>query len=160
VLVPLIVEPGQAPRLVFTVRHADLPSHPGQISFPGGKRETGDRDLVHTALREANEELGIPETRVEPLGLLDDIPSPYKYMITPVVALVRGPIEFQPSTREVAEVFSCTLERLRAPGCYVSGGTRMFFDVPYQMHEYHYESHRIWGATARMVHQLLELVAP
>ncbi len=156
VLVPIYVEPGQAPRFIFTLRHADLPSHAGQISFPGGRRDPGDVDLHSTAIRETQEEIGVPPEAIEVIGMLDDIPSPARFMITPVVGIVHGPVVITPSEREVAEVFTMTLDQLRAPDCYRTDGTRQFRDVLYIMHEYHYEGRRIWGATARMLYQTLE----
>src|SRR5512138_1389868 len=86
VLVPIVdavdcVEP----ELLFIVRKSDLARHPGQIAFPGGRAEPSDRDLAHTALRETHEELGISPDRIEVLGLLDDVPTPTQFVITPVV---------------------------------------------------------------------------
>jgi len=159
VLVPIVVEPGLSPRLLFTERRADLPTHAGQISFPGGKRDPEDVDLPATAIREAAEELGIAPASVDVLGLLDDVPTPTGFVITPVVALVRGPLTLRPSADEVESVFACALDELADPARYANGGTRTFLGVAYSMHEYRWERHRIWGATARIVHQLLSLVA-
>jgi 8-oxo-dGTP pyrophosphatase MutT (NUDIX family) len=159
VLLPIVVEPGQPERLILTVRQGDLPTHAGQISFPGGKRDPGDPDLMATAIRETAEELGIEPAAVEVLGLLDDVPTPVGFVITPVVARVRGPITLRPSTREVAEVLVCELEALARPSIYVHQGTREYLGVVYTLHEYHWHQHRIWGATARMVHQLLATLA-
>ena len=160
VLVPILCEPGAAARLVFTVRRADLPTHAGQISFPGGKRDAGDADLAATAIREASEELGIEPAAVDVLGMLDDVPTPTGFVITPVVARVRGPVELRPSVREVAETFAVPLSALADPTRHVAGGERSFLGVTYAMHSYQWEEHRIWGATARMVHDLLTLLGP
>jgi 8-oxo-dGTP pyrophosphatase MutT (NUDIX family) len=163
VLVPIVVEPGAPDRMLFTVRHADLTTHAGQIAFPGGKRDPGDVDLQATAIREAAEELGIEAASVEVLGLLDDVPTPSGFVITPVLARVRGPLELRPSANEVAAVFECDLGQLGGSDGYVDAGTRSFLGVTYAMHEYHVTArdvrHRIWGATARMVYQVLELAA-
>lgn len=158
VLVPIVCEPGAPDRLLFTVRRADLPSHAGQISFPGGKRDPGDLDLTSTACRETSEELGIAPAGVEVLGLLDDVPTPTGFVITPVVARLAGPVELRPNPAEVAVAFAAPVDELRGPGCYADGGTRSFLGVSYAMHEYHFQGHRIWGATARVVHQLLDLL--
>ncbi|HZS41202.1 MAG TPA: CoA pyrophosphatase [Polyangia bacterium] len=160
VLVPIVVEPGAPDRLLFTVRRADLTNHAGQISFPGGKRDPGDLDAQATAIREAAEELAIEPAAVEVLGLLDDVPTPSRFVITPVVARLRGPLELTPSAEEVAQVFAAPLDELGAPGCYTDGGVRSFLGITYAMHEYRWQSHVIWGATARMVHQLLAMMAP
>jgi 8-oxo-dGTP pyrophosphatase MutT (NUDIX family) len=159
VLVPILVEPSAPERVLFTVRRADLPTHAGQISFPGGKRDAGDPDLAATAIREASEELGIEPAAVDVLGMLDDVPTPTGFVITPVVARVRGPVDLRPSAHEVAETFSVPLSELANPTRHVAGAERSFLGVHYVMHEYHWESHKIWGATARMVHDLLTLLA-
>jgi 8-oxo-dGTP pyrophosphatase MutT (NUDIX family) len=158
VLVPVLVDPPHPERLLFTVRHNDLPTHAGQIAFPGGKRDPTDRDLVATALREAEEELGLPRERVEVIGPLDDVPTPTGFVITPVVALVLGAIELRPNRDEVIEFFSAELTGLADERCHLVEGTRHFLGVEYPMHTYRWGRHRIWGATARIVHQLLELL--
>jgi 8-oxo-dGTP pyrophosphatase MutT (NUDIX family) len=157
VLVPIVVEPRAPERLLFTVRRADLPTHAGQISFPGGKRDAADLDAQATAIRETTEELGIEPAAIEVLGLLDDLPTPTGFVITPVVARLAGPIRLRPSADEVAEVFACPLAELARPGTWRVGGTRTFLGIRYEMHEYLWQGHRIWGATARMVHDLLAL---
>lgn len=161
VLVPLILDKAGID-LLFTVRHDDLPTHAGQISFPGGKRDSTDIDLVQTAMREAREELGLEHAladQVNLIGLMDDVPTPSGFVITPVVSALDAGLEISPSAREVASVFHASLEALAEPSCYRSGGVHRFFGVEYVMHEYHYGEHRIWGATARVVHQLLSLVS-
>ena len=169
VLVPIVVAPGEPERLLFTVRPRDMSSHAGQIAFPGGKRDPGDADLPATAIREAEEELGLPRARVHVLGLLDDVPTPTGFVITPVVARVDGPVAVAPNVREVAAVFACGLDELGNPACYVNAGERDWMGIRYEMHEYHVnglvlhatepaERWRVWGATARILHQLLALV--
>lgn len=155
VLVPLVWE-GGAVRLLLTVRHAALPTHAGQVAFPGGKRDEEDASLEDTALREAAEELGLPSgTDATVLGLLDDVPTPSGFVITPVVAALRGPLVLQPSEREVTEVFYAPLPDLR--GVHRRGPEVVYMGVNYVMHEYPFERWRIWGATANMVDQLLRL---
>jgi 8-oxo-dGTP pyrophosphatase MutT (NUDIX family) len=149
---PRVIVP---PRLLFTVRTADLPTHPGQISFPGGKRDPIDETLEETALREAREELGLAQG-VRILGRLDDVPTPAGFVITPVVGALAEPLGLAPNAREVAEVFSVPLPELRR--VYQAGGERDWMGVRYVMHEYPYERWRIWGATAAMVQQLLGLL--
>jgi 8-oxo-dGTP pyrophosphatase MutT (NUDIX family) len=158
VLVPVVRQPGQPDRLLFTERRHDLSTHAGQIAFPGGKRDAVDTDLSATAIRETTEELGIEPAAVEVLGLLDDVPTPTRFVITPVVALLRGPLELVPNPAEVASVFAAELAAIAEPARYHHNGSRTFLGITYAMHEYRWEPHRIWGATARMVHQLLSLV--
>ncbi len=144
--------------LHFTVRRPDLPTHAGQISFPGGKIDPHDSDEIAAALRETEEELGVTVERGQVLGLLDDIPTPSRFIISPVVAWVDAPIEPRPNPGEVAEVFAVPLDELVDPAIYRSQGQRRFLGIDFTMHEYHWQQHRIWGATAKMVASLVELL--
>lgn len=155
VLVPLVLAPESPPSLLFTVRHPDMPTHAGQIAFPGGKRDPGDESLEQTALREAREELGL-HAGVRVLGEMDDVATPHGFVITPVVAAVTGPLALRPSEREVTEVFYAPLADLRA--CCAEGAEREFLGLRWVLREYPYRGFRIWGATAHMVYQLLSLL--
>lgn len=167
VLVPLIeVPPPTAlpdasarlpPELLFIVRTASLPTHAGQIAFPGGKRDPGDASLIATALREATEEVGIAADGVRILGTLDDVPTPMGFVITPVVGVVRGPLQLRLHAGEVARTFTAAVPRL--PGTYRDGGRADWQGYRYTMHEFHYDEHRIWGATAAITLQLLDLLS-
>jgi 8-oxo-dGTP pyrophosphatase MutT (NUDIX family) len=156
VLVPILVEPDLPPRLIFIVREAAMRTHAGQIAFPGGQRDEGDVDLRATAIRETSEELGIAPAAIEVLGLLDDVPTPSSYVITPVVARVDGPVRLSPAPGEVAEVMLVELTALADPANYRCAGVREFLGVSYDMHEYRVAARVVWGATARMVCQLLD----
>jgi 8-oxo-dGTP pyrophosphatase MutT (NUDIX family) len=158
VLVPLWFVPGVEPRLILILRRADLRAHAGQIALPGGGWEASDADATATALREAEEELGIPPASANVLGLLDDVPTPTGYVITPVVAALRGPLALAPAPTEVAEVLVAPLGELCHPERYRTGGESTFLGVTYLMHEYHWEERRIWGATARILYQLFKLL--
>jgi 8-oxo-dGTP pyrophosphatase MutT (NUDIX family) len=158
VLVPVVRQAGEPDRLLFTERRHDLSTHAGQIAFPGGKRDAVDTDSASTAVRETTEELGIEPAAIEVLGLLDDVPTPTRFVITPVVAMLLGPLAMVPNPAEVASVFAAELPALAEPARYSHNGERSFLGVTYAMHEYRWEPHRIWGATARMVHQLLVLL--
>ena len=158
VLVPIVTEPGQPDRLLFTERRHDLSTHAGQIAFPGGKQDAEDADAAACAVRETSEELGIEPAAVEVLGLLDDVPTPTRFVITPVVARLRGPLAMAPNPAEVASVFAADVAALTDPSRYTANGTREFLGITYEMHEYRWEPHRIWGATARMVYQLVTLM--
>jgi 8-oxo-dGTP pyrophosphatase MutT (NUDIX family) len=114
VLVPLLDRPG-GPTVLFTRRTESVPSHKGEISFPGGAREPGE-DALRAALREAEEEVGLAPALVEPLGALDDVPSVARYVVTPVVAAVpRPPATFRPAEFEVLEPFELPLDALLDP---------------------------------------------
>lgn len=114
VLVPLLDRPG-GPTLLFTRRTQSVPSHKGEVSFPGGAREPGE-DAVRAALREADEEVGLAPELAEPLGALDDVPSIARYVVTPIVAAVRAPPPaFRPAAFEVLEPFELPLSALLDP---------------------------------------------
>jgi 8-oxo-dGTP pyrophosphatase MutT (NUDIX family) len=152
VLVPLL-STGSAFELLYTVRQPTLPTHAGQIAFPGGKREPADPSLDHTALREAGEEVGIPADAVTVLGQLDDIVTPIGFVITPVV---RWPLSLLPDPNEVAEVFTVSLPQL--PTLYKNAGQAEWSGYRYTKHEFYVETRRIWGATAAITMQLLGLL--
>ena len=151
VLVP-IIQRLPVPTLIYTQRSSDLPTHPGQISFPGGCVEPDDRDISSTALREAHEEIGLDPKAVEIVALLPEIETPTGFAITPVVGLVDAGAHLSPNHREVAAIFEVPLPfLLTLHNQYMmreSGLNRMF--------EFAWESWRIWGATARISLNLIE----
>ncbi|MCP4048911.1 MAG: CoA pyrophosphatase, partial [Gammaproteobacteria bacterium] len=108
VLVPILDKP--EPEILLTVRSKTLVQHPGQVSFPGGAVDHTDRSAISTALREAEEEIGLDFSQVSPLGFLDRVDTVSDYRVLPVVALVRPSFVWQPDHREVAEVFTVPLE--------------------------------------------------
>ena len=155
VLVP-IVDRGDA-HLVFT-RRSERVQHPGQISFPGGRIDPEDPDDLHAALREAHEEVALPPSAVEPLGMLDDTETfATQYVITPWVGLVRGPVAWQPDGHEIERVIEVPVEALLDRGCFrveqwERGG------VVRDVYFYEYRDTTIWGATARILKQYLDIV--
>lgn len=148
VLVPIVLR--QPLTVLFTRRSHEVASHPGQISFPGGKIEDGDASALDCALREAEEEIGLPADRVEPLGFLDSYRTGTGFQITPVVALVRPGFALALDAREVAEVFEVPLGFLmdeanhRKASRQWRGRQRSYYAMPY-------ETRYIWGATAGML---------
>lgn len=153
VLVP-VVYVGPSPHLLFTKRTERVETHKGQVSFPGGMVEPGDRDIVDTALREAREEIGITAADAEVLGLLDDLATPTGFVITPVVALIRAGSSLSPNADEVAETFEVPLELFAEPS---KGKSEMRIVRGEQREVWHFETgtHVVWGATASIVRSLL-----
>lgn len=157
VLVPLIDRQAGL-HVLFTERRHDLPEHPGQISFPGGRSEQGDDDLAQTALREAHEEVGLHPTQVEIAGYLPAQAVITGYAVVPVVGLVQS--DFQPVAEEseVAGIFEVPLEFLLDEN---SGrrDDRERDGVLLETWEYRWEEHRIWGATGHMVRQFVKAIS-
>ncbi len=159
VLAPLIFDDG-VPHLLFTRRPLHLRSHPGQISFPGGGRDEADASPLHTALREAEEELGLPRSEVDVLGQLDELPTPSGYRVRPFVGVLSGPVVLAPNAEEVAEVLRVPLGVLLDPARRRTEWHRVpFLDVPVEVDFINTGSHVIWGATARILRNLFELSA-
>jgi 8-oxo-dGTP pyrophosphatase MutT (NUDIX family) len=158
VLVPLLAVDGE-PHLLFTRRSADLPHHQGQVSFPGGRRDAGrDVDLQSTALREAEEEIGLQREEVHVVGALDDIETmSTQFLITPFVGVVARTAAWVPDPREVDAVFTVALRHLRTPGV-ERRETWDFQGHPVQIDLYDADGHVIWGATHRITRNLLAVL--
>jgi 8-oxo-dGTP pyrophosphatase MutT (NUDIX family) len=156
VLVPLFVAADGGLHAVFTERRADLRSHAGEISFPGGRRDDTDADLQSTALRECHEELGLPPDAVEVVGALRPTPTfVTDYAIYPFVGLIEPGFSWVPHEREVARVLELPLDAVRA-----GHGKRRLVrrGMPFRTDTYETGGHLIWGATARIVADLLERI--
>ncbi|UQN06402.1 CoA pyrophosphatase [Deinococcus sp. QL22] len=150
VLVALTREPD--PRVLLTVRSAELPTHKGQIAFPGGSLEPGETP-IQAALREADEEVGLAAHLPEVLGELDDVFTPVGFHVTPVLARVPALLDLTP-TAEVAQILLPTVAELRA--LTVSREIRTLPDgTPVTLYRYPWQGHDIWGMTARILHDLL-----
>jgi len=153
VLVPLYVDAAGELHAVFTERRADLRRHPGEISFPGGRRDPDDADLAATALRESEEEIGLPPAAVEVLGALQPTPTfVTNYAIYPFVGLIEPGFAWVVAEAEVGQVLELPLEAVRA------GYARRRLvrrGVPFRTDTYEVDGHLIWGATARIVADLL-----
>lgn len=153
VLLPMFGYP-ERPGLVFTERRADLRRHAGEISFPGGRPDHGDRDLLMTALREANEEIGLDPALVEPVGALPPVSTfVTSYKVHPFVGLIPDGLIFEPSPHEVERVLPLHLDELAA-GYEKRRLVRR--GVPIRTDTYLVGDHLIWGATARILKLLLE----
>jgi 8-oxo-dGTP pyrophosphatase MutT (NUDIX family) len=157
VLVPLYVQDG-ALHAVFTKRQEDLRRHPGEISFPGGRQDDDESDLRLTALREAEEEIGLPREDVELVGALQPTPTiATNYAVYPFVGLIEPGRRWTLSAREVAAVLELSLTDLRAG---YQNRRMLRRGVPFRTDVYVVGDHLIWGATARMVSDLLERLRP
>jgi 8-oxo-dGTP pyrophosphatase MutT (NUDIX family) len=155
VLCPLYLSDGEL-HAVFTRRRDDLRRHAGEISFPGGRQDEDEPDLRTTALREAEEEIGLAPDDVELLGALQPTPTiATNYAVYPFVGLIEPGRTWRPSAAEVAEVLELPLRRLR------EGYARRRLlrrGVPFRTDVYCVDEHLIWGATARIVADLLARV--
>jgi 8-oxo-dGTP pyrophosphatase MutT (NUDIX family) len=156
VLVPLVDRPSGM-TVLLTLRTAHLSTHAGQIAFPGGRVEDRDSDIIATALRETEEEIGLSRTRIEPVGRLDRYVTRTGFAITPVVGIVHPPFELTLDANEVDEAFEVPLDFIldrnnrRLEQAEFQGVTRHFYVFPYG-------DRYIWGATAGMLVNLAELL--
>lgn len=153
ILVP-ILKTATGYELLFTVRSSQLSNHAGEISFPGGRVDEGE-SLDEAARREAFEEIGLTVTREALLGYLDDVPSPAKYIVTPVVAVIEKPLDLTLSQAEVEEVFTADLDVLRRlepkkEERILQGHRRL-------IHFYTYQERVIWGLTGNVLKNLLDV---
>jgi 8-oxo-dGTP pyrophosphatase MutT (NUDIX family) len=152
VLAPLYVDPAGELHAVFTRRRDDLKRHAGEISFPGGRREDGET-LVQTALREAHEEIGLPPEQVDLLGALEPTPTfVTNYAIYPFVGLIEHGQEWILQDAEVAEVLELPVETLRAA---YEERRLVRKGIPFRTPTYEVDGHLIWGATGRILQDLL-----
>lgn len=158
VLVPLYVAADGALTAVLTRRHDDMRRHPGEISFPGGRQDVDESDLRLTALREAHEEIGLPPEAVELVGALQPTPTiATNYAVYPFVGLIEAGRQWTPSADEVTAVLELPLARLR-DGCARRRLLRR--GVPFRTDVYVVGEHLVWGATARILGDLLERLGP
>jgi 8-oxo-dGTP pyrophosphatase MutT (NUDIX family) len=153
VLTPMLDRPDGL-SVLFTRRSAKLKHHAGQVSFPGGRMEGRDADVVDTALRETYEELGIRPQQVEVVGFLSPIPTLTGYAVTPVVGLLANETRLTVDRTEVESVFEVPLGYLLDPASQRQGSGNLD-RVAYPI-EFHFDGHRIWGVTASIMIALRE----
>jgi 8-oxo-dGTP pyrophosphatase MutT (NUDIX family) len=138
------------PGVILTLRNANLRKHPGQVAFPGGRIDPGDDGPVGAALREAEEEIALPRTRVEVVGTADRYRTVTGYDVVPVIGVVPPDLPLVPAEHEVAEVFEVPLRVLLDAGNHIEretfykGSMRRYYEIPW-------ENRQIWGATAAMI---------
>jgi 8-oxo-dGTP pyrophosphatase MutT (NUDIX family) len=156
VLVPLVAHPAGL-TVLLTLRTAHLSDHAGQISFPGGRIDPGDRDERDAALREAKEEIGVPPADVRLIGRLDTYVTRTGFRVEPLVGLLTPPLALRPDPHEVAEIFEVSLDFLidpanrRRDSRIFEGSERFFWAIPH-------DGRYIWGATAGMLVNLAEVL--
>jgi 8-oxo-dGTP pyrophosphatase MutT (NUDIX family) len=157
VLVPLYLDGGNL-HAVFTKRRDDLSRHPGEISFPGGRQDFPDEDLRLTALREAQEEIGLPPDEVDLVGALPPVGTfVTNYKIHPFVGVIKPGHEWTPQPTEVEEILELSVPDLIA-GHDMRRLARK--GVPFKTPTYTVDGNLVWGATARIVQLLLERLRP
>jgi 8-oxo-dGTP pyrophosphatase MutT (NUDIX family) len=147
----------EEPELVLTLRASGLSTHGGEVAFPGGRRDPEDPDLIFTALREAQEEIGLPPGLVEVVGPLSPLISKHGIKVTPYVGLIPDFVEYTPNDGEIAAVFSVPLDFFRQD---VREHTHR---IDYQgrswyVPSYRFGEYKIWGLTAIMIVELMNLL--
>lgn len=153
VLVPIVER--VEPLIVFTERAGALSSHGGEVSFPGGKADTTDESLIHTALRENEEELGVEQDAVEIIGSLRPFVSKYGLLVTPYVGLLPGQTIYRPNPEEIASVFE-------VPVSYFGAASPVRVDnierhgERHRVRVYDFEGYEIWGLTAMILREFLD----
>ena len=141
---------------VMTERSNSLPSHPGEVAFPGGKREKKDKNLKQTALREATEEISLDPAKVEILGQLDPLESRFGLSVTPFIGILKEKFELEPNPDEVADIFYLPLSFFKNDPLIKRGVTNFkgeTFDTPVII----YDNHEIWGLTLAFTLDFLKL---
>jgi 8-oxo-dGTP pyrophosphatase MutT (NUDIX family) len=156
VLIPLLRQDGEW-HLLYTRRTDQVENHKGQVSFPGGACDNGETSPEQTALREVQEEIGLDPGKVRLLGRLSSMLTTSSYIITPVVGVIPWPTVFRPEQAEVARIFSMPLTWL------AERSNRWEFNLPGRGHSvivFHpFDGEILWGATARMTVDLLEILS-
>jgi len=155
VLIPLLESEGEI-FLMLTRRSNEMRSHPGQVSFPGGKQDSDDESSMHTALRETHEEIGLSWEKINIIGKLDQILSLHYYLVTPYVGLIPSDFEPVPNTDEIESVFKVPLAFFMKSENHWSEEKKTF-SFPVIVHHFEYQGYDIWGLTAKLIFRLLEV---
>jgi 8-oxo-dGTP pyrophosphatase MutT (NUDIX family) len=158
VLIPMYQKQGHY-YIVLIRRTENVKDHKGQVSFPGGARDINDRTLLHTAVRESREEIGLRMKDIEVIGELDDeITTTSNYIVTPFVAIISWPYRFKKNKDEVAEIIQVPIEALLEKGR-LKKSSETLNDQPIESYTYNYRGKVIWGATARILKKLLDIIS-
>jgi 8-oxo-dGTP pyrophosphatase MutT (NUDIX family) len=156
VLLPLYHQQGQC-HILFIKRTEKVKKHKGQISFPGGTYEEEDRTLLNTALRECTEEIGLRAEDAEVLGQLDDeVTTTSNYIVSPFVAIIPWPYQFRANEEEVEEIIEVPISALLDKSC-PHPDIEIVDGKAVDSYTYHYQGRIIWGATARILKQFLDV---
>ncbi len=155
VLIPLLECEGGL-HVMLTQRSREMRSHPGQVSFPGGKQDIDDADSLHTALRETQEEIGLHPEKVEIIGSLDQILSLHYYLVTPFVGLIQDDFVAVPNSDEIESVFKVPLAFFMKSDNHWSEEKKTTSSIML-VHHFEYQGFDIWGLTAKLILRLLEV---
>ncbi len=156
VLVPLF-EKNHETYLLFIQRSLTVRHHKGQVSFPGGARDASDKTLAETALRETEEEIGVPAGAVEVIAELDDTVTPTNFNVTPFAGIIPYPFAFRINSQETAGLIEIPLSHLLNDAHHRLGYRRLF-DRTHEVHYYDYLEHTVWGVTGFILFELLERI--
>lgn len=155
----LLYPKGGQYHLVLTRRTSQVEHHKGEVSLPGGAWHEGDDSLMAVALRESEEEIGVPQQTVEVVGELDDFPTFTRYVITPFVGVASRPLSFIPSPIEVDKVLEVPLAALLAEGA-LRERVQERDGIIINDYVFEHEGDLVWGATARILRHFIEVAAP
>ncbi len=155
VLIPLLESEGEI-FLMLTRRSSKMRSHPGQVSFPGGKQDSCDEGSMHTALRETYEEIGLTREKVDLIGMLDQILSLHYYLVTPYIGLIPSDFVPLPNADEIESVFKVPLRFFMKSENHWSEEKKILAS-PVLVHHFEYQGYDIWGLTAKLIFRLLEV---
>lgn len=157
VLIPIYCREGEY-YILFIKRSEKVKNHKGQVSFPGGTYEDGDGSLLNTALRESDEEIGLMARDVEVLGELDDIvTTTSSYIVSPFVVVIPWPYRFKVDGWETERIIEVPISALMDKSC-LREDTSVVEGEAVDLYYYHYRDEVIWGATARILTQLLDII--
>ncbi len=158
VILPIYYKQGQY-YILFTKRTETVKEHKGEISFPGGAYQEGDGTLVNTALRECTEEIGLMADEIEVLGELDDtVTVTSGYIVSPFVGFIPWPQAFKVDPREAEEIIEVPISALLDKGC-LREETKIIDGEAVTLYFYHYQGRVIWGTTAGILSQFLDIFA-
>ena len=158
VLIPLFLK-DQKIHILLTKRTESVRTHKGQIAFPGGARDADDTDLQSTALRETEEEIGIPCTSVEVLAETNPMVTPTQFHVTPFIGIVPYPFEWKINPHETESIIEIPLSYLLDERHHRKG-YRMWQDRTYEIHYYDYQEQTVWGVTGFILYEFLEILRP